>query len=107
MNTELERAMFLCMRFDIVRYMIAVVRHDGAEKSQRHGNLIESFMRIVAPERRRNSKLCDYVRQETRALTDRLDTIGLKDTHFDDRLEIEFFHQFVGFARKGLKEYDN
>lgn len=106
---RLARATFALMEFDIHRYLIANVRHNGAEKADNHRALTEAFLRVYAPEwRRRDRDLYTRIHDATQDLTSHLNEIGLGgDTHYDDAIPQRFHDRFIELALAALRATDD
>lgn len=101
---RLARATYALMEFDIHRYLIANVRHDGAEKALRHRELTGAFLRVYAPKwARRDRELYTSIHDATQVLTNHLDEIGLgDDCHYDDAVPKAFHDRFIELALAAL-----
>ncbi len=101
---RLARATYALMEFDINRYLIANVRHNGYEKAERHRELTEAFLRVYSPKwRKRDREIYARVHDATQELTNHLDRIGLgDDCHFSEAVTQAFHDRFVELAIAAL-----
>lgn len=100
MAEQLHRATFALMEFTMHRYLISNVRNNGAEKAQRHAELVDMFCKVYAPYTDWEFKT--KVREATRPVTDNLDQLGLVDEYYDNSLVDKFFDLFIDHAKEIL-----
>lgn len=105
-EARLARATLALMEFDIHRYLIANVRASGAEKAERHKNLVDFFLRVYAPKwAQRDREIYTLIHDATQPLTNNLDRIGLgSDCHYLDSVVTKFHDQFVSLASNALAQ---
>lgn len=103
---ERDRAAYELMHFLYIRYMLAVLRHDGAEKALRHRELMTSFLRIKGKRGDEGYALYEQIHRATQSLTDNLDTeVDLHNPNPDwDEMAYTFHRKFMEIASEALSD---
>lgn len=113
-NKFLTNACETATKFYCTRYLLSVIRNDGAEKATRHKELTSFYVALATgcdPDNAMRDMpfLYDYIHDITaNKLTDKLDeTIGLDSSNYDlDLLTSKFFDAFHTTAMRAISKYE-